>query len=270
MIEKTNAICIKISPFSKTSHIVSWLTEKFGIINTVIKGAQRPKSWFIGQYDLFQTCELLFYIRSHNNLHMIKECSPLISRHYFRNNWRAAALASYFCDIISRSTFENTHLPEYYELLTTTLNSLATNKAYDTIMIWFELKFLLIAGHSPTVTNCVSCGTKITPHNCHSFSIQQGGTLCVTCITNTIYPAVTVTPDIIALFKNWQISPSPATATNIIPSAKQILASHTLFGTFISYHLDISPVSRRTAIDISKKTNSKGRSYEPRNIKQKN
>ncbi len=253
MIKKTNAICIKVNSFSKTSHIVSWLTEKYGIINTVIKGAQRPKSWFIGQYDLFQTCEVLFYTRANNNLHIIKECSPLICRNYFHTNWQAAALASYFCDLISRSTFENTHLPEYYKLLTTSLDFLATSKSYDTIMIWFELNFLLIAGHSPTVANCVSCGTKITAHNCHSFSIQRGGTLCKTCITNTIHPAITVTPDIIALFKNWQIAESPAIATNIIPSAKQILAFHTLLGTFITYHLDVNPVSRRAAIEISRK-----------------
>ena len=249
MIKKTEAICIKISPFSRTSHIVSWLTEKHGLIQTVIKGAQRPKSWFIGQYDLFQTCEILFYIRSYNNLHIIKECTPLITRNGFHSDWRSAALASYFCDLIYRSSFGNAHVPEYYKLLSTSLDALNSNST--SIMSWYELNFLEANGLAPTLTNCVSCGKTITNKPSYAFAVHQGGIICSNCSSTNNTPATTVTPDIIALLKSWQRATSPAAARNIKPNRKQTLAFRSLLGIFIAFHLDINPVSRRTAIEIS-------------------
>ena len=251
MIEKVEAICIKISPFSRTSHIVSWLTNKHGLIQTVIKGAQRSKSWFIGQYDLFQTCEILFYIRSYNNLHIIKECTPLIPRTKFHTDYRSAALASYFCDLIYRSSHSNTHIPEYYELLSTSLDALI-DKGHDiSIMSWYELNFLKTNGLAPTLNNCVSCGKNIVPQPHYAFTAPLGGVICSGCSSKNNSPTTTVNPDIIALLKNWQRTTSPNTARNIKPTHKQTLAFRSLLGIFISYHLDINPVSRRAAIEIS-------------------
>ena len=48
---KTDAICLGIHPWSKTSHVTSWLTPS-GRVATVVKGAVPPKSAFLGQYDL--------------------------------------------------------------------------------------------------------------------------------------------------------------------------------------------------------------------------
>ena len=68
MIVKTNAIPLTITPFGNTSHIVQWLTRENGKISTIIKGAQRPKSGFWGQYDFFDTTELLFYAKNRDGV----------------------------------------------------------------------------------------------------------------------------------------------------------------------------------------------------------
>ena len=51
---KSEAICLDIRPWSRTSHVVEWLTPH-GKIRTLVKGAVRPKSAFLGQYDLNYT-----------------------------------------------------------------------------------------------------------------------------------------------------------------------------------------------------------------------
>ena len=43
---KTEAICLDIRPWSRTSHIVRWMTPE-GPVTTVVKGAVRPKSAFL-------------------------------------------------------------------------------------------------------------------------------------------------------------------------------------------------------------------------------
>ena len=63
MIERTTAIPLAIYPYSNRSHIVHWLTRHHGLISTLLKAAQHPRSPFIGEYQLFGTTELLYYNR---------------------------------------------------------------------------------------------------------------------------------------------------------------------------------------------------------------
>ena len=92
---KTTALVLDIRPWSRTSHIVTWLTPERGPIATLVKGAVRPKSAFLGQYDLFYTCELVYYVRAKGELHAIREASPIAAREHLRGRFRATALASY-------------------------------------------------------------------------------------------------------------------------------------------------------------------------------
>ena len=94
MILKTTALALRFYPFSNTSRIVAWLTPDQGRIATMVKGSQRPRSLFLGQYDLFYTCELLYHRRERGGLHIARECSPLKWREGLRRDWRAAAAAS--------------------------------------------------------------------------------------------------------------------------------------------------------------------------------
>ena len=91
---KTEAVCLDIRPWSRTSHIVRWMTPD-GPVTTVVKGAIRPKSAFLGQYDLNYTCEIVYYSRAKGELHALRECSPLSTRDSLRSNYRALVLAEY-------------------------------------------------------------------------------------------------------------------------------------------------------------------------------
>ena len=92
---KSEATCLDIRPWSRTSHVVEWLTPR-GKVLTLVKGAVRPKSAFLGQYDLNYTCELVYYVRSRGELHAIRECAPVRLREELRGDYRALALAGYF------------------------------------------------------------------------------------------------------------------------------------------------------------------------------
>src|SRR6266436_6135760 len=52
-METTNAILLRKRKLSDTSLIISWCTESLGCVETVAKGARRPKSVFAGRLDLF-------------------------------------------------------------------------------------------------------------------------------------------------------------------------------------------------------------------------
>ena len=258
MIEKTEALALRVIPFSRTSHIVAWLTADCGKITTVVKGACRPKSAFLGQYDTFYTCELLYYSRERNGLHIIKECTPLDTRQSLRTYWRSAACASYVSDVLARITPGGGHEPELYELATTFMDYLATTEAGPPAMFWFELKLAELLGLSPRLTQCSTCRKPIVDKDnaggfsCRPclFSPDTGGVLCRTCAERSTVRASSVSPDVLTILHRWQLAETPNAIHRIRCTRNQLLALWHLLGIFLSFHLDIMPASRKPAMDI--------------------
>ncbi len=149
---KTDAICLGIHPWSKTSHVTSWLTPS-GRVATVVKGAVRPKSAFLGQYDLNYTCEILYYARAKGDLHPLRECTPKDSRDFLRGDYRQLVLAEHFRHIAAELAPAGPDAAEWFDLLASALDSLRNAKTTDLLssMLEFEKKALGISGVWPEI-----------------------------------------------------------------------------------------------------------------------
>ena len=142
---KTEAICLDIRPWSRTSHVVSWLTPT-GKVATVVKGAVRAKSQFLGQYDLNYTCDIVYYARAKGELHALRECVPVEMREELRGDYRTLALAGYFRKLVADLAPTGEECRAWYELLRRGLEDLRP-KTDD--LIRFELEVLRLAGLMP-------------------------------------------------------------------------------------------------------------------------
>ena len=149
---KTAAVCLGIHPWSRTSHVTSWLTPS-GRIVTVVKGAVRPKSAFLGQYDLNYTCEILYYARAKGDLHALRECTPLDSRDFLRDDYRLIVLAEHFRHIAAELAPSGPEAAEWLDLLVTALDSLRGASAAELLptMLEFEKNALEISGVWPEI-----------------------------------------------------------------------------------------------------------------------
>ena len=143
---KTEAVCLGISPWSQTSHIVTWLTPA-GRVTTSVKGAERPKSQFLGQYDLNYTCEILYYARGKGDVHALREACPLNLRERLRGDYRALALAGYFRRLVGELAPSGAECAAWYRLLTDALDGVSKDCLRD--MLVFELEVLKLAGLKP-------------------------------------------------------------------------------------------------------------------------
>jgi DNA repair protein RecO len=150
--QKTTGLVLDIRPWSRTSHIVTWLVPEKGPIATLVKGAVRPKSAFLGQYDFFYTCELIYYVRAKGELHAIREASPIECREFLRGRFRAAALASYACYLIKEHCPHSSEASVWYNFLERFLDRLDGNLDFELKMISLETAVLSLAGLSPDFT----------------------------------------------------------------------------------------------------------------------
>ena len=144
---KTPGVGLGIHPWSRTSHVTSFLTP-YGRILTVVKGAVRPKSAFLGQYDLNYTCELLYYARAKGDLHALRECSPLDRRDFLRGDFRALVLAEYYRFVCAQLAPECPEAEDWYNLLVASLDALEGASAADlpAQMLAFDRQALTLAG----------------------------------------------------------------------------------------------------------------------------
>ena len=151
---KTEAICLDIRPWSRTSHVVSWLTPN-GKIATVVKGAVRSKSQFLGQYDLNYACDIVYYARAKGELHALRECVPLEMREKLRGDYRKLALAGYMRRLVAELAPMGSDCEAWCRELGKWLDSCVSLKSGEDaasslgMLLGFELKVLELSGLKP-------------------------------------------------------------------------------------------------------------------------
>ncbi len=211
---KTEAICLKITPWSRTSHIVSWLTPH-GRITTVVKGAVRAKSAFLGQYDLNYTCELVYYARAKGDLHALRECVPVQLRDDLRTNYRALLVAEYARTLVGDLSPTGPEAAAWLTLLTETLDTLCQSPdKLSRLLLTFELNILKLAGLSPELEAEEG-----------SFALRGERRL-------------PVSPEVAACLR----APLAERNQPHIPEALRAL------GVFLTFHLDTSAETRRSVL----------------------
>ncbi len=251
MIEKTQAIVLRYYPFSNTSRVVSWLTVEEGRITTMIKGSQRPKSGFLGQYDLFYTCELVYYRRPRSGMHIARECSPIKQRNGLRTDWKACAAASYLADLVSRISPPDAPHAELFSLLDAGLDHLSGGTAGSEFLHWFELKLLERLGLAPRLQHCLACnGALRTGERRSRFSYARGGILCHACSRTASESLLPIAADTVAIMTAWQRAQNAQAALSTRCTARQLSDIENLLGLFLVYHLDVPLNSRPIALDI--------------------
>jgi DNA repair protein RecO (recombination protein O) len=155
----TSGILLRKRRLSDTSLIVSWCTDSMGVIQTVARGARRPKSPFAGRLDLFFEAELSIAISRKSNLHTLREVAivnPFVS---IRTNHLRTRAASYFVELIEICTMAEHHEPEIFSLLQRAFGFLDRRDPDQKAVTHFETELTRIAGvHNAKSNPVVSLG----------------------------------------------------------------------------------------------------------------
>lgn len=246
-IIKTDGIVLAIHPWSRTSHIVTWLTPDHGCVTTLVKGAVRPKSAFLGQYDLFYTCDLLYYARARGDLHALRETTPRNLREGLRGRWRETAVAGYAAGLVKDLVPANGESAAWFAFLDSLLTRLESRGGAQLVatdpgssggtrscasalqeLVRLEMEILKLAGWSPDFSG-MDKSADWTP-----FAIDHGrcgdGARTVRLSPRTV--AVLTRPD------------APSHAPETVEDAVRFL------GVFLSYHLDMPPDVRRSLVTL--------------------
>src|SRR5437667_12853119 len=146
LVESTPAILLRKRKFSETSLIVSWCTESIGCIQTIAKGARRPKSPFSGKLDLFFEAEISIVRSRKSDLHTLTEVVVKNPFAGIRSNYLRTQTAAYFVELIEICTERDHSDPELFALLRRAFGYLDSNDSTARAVAHFETELARIAG----------------------------------------------------------------------------------------------------------------------------
>ena len=175
---RVNGLVIKETEVGEYDKLLTVLTEKYGKLFVMGKGAKSVRSRHMAATQLFSYSS--FNLRKRGNYYYITD-SDLIENYYdIRNDMLKVALATFICDVVShvaREEFEETSL---LKLTLNTLFAIAKNvKNMEHIRACFELRIALECGFMPDVTMCSECDNQ---HPSVSYlDIMNGVITCEKC-----------------------------------------------------------------------------------------
>lgn len=149
MIEADTGIVIRLRRFSETSLIVNWLTRDSGRVDTLAKGALRPKSLFRGKLDLFYEARFSFLRSRRSGLHTLRETILVEPHAALRRDLGRLRQASYCAALIEQTTEKEAPLEGCYQMLRNILEALARSALPAATLFAFELKLLAELGVKP-------------------------------------------------------------------------------------------------------------------------
>ena len=236
--EKAQGIVLDIHPVSRTSHVVVWLVRGRGVVSTLVKGAVRPKSQFLGQYDLHYTCDLIYYQRASGDLHAIREVSPKNMRERLRGRWRETCLAGYAAGLareLCPSGPESERWFDAHEALLERLGGEEPTANLPLALLETELSILSMAGLSPDFSGA-DPRAEYHPFAVDGGRIGEGGR------------TVRISPQTLRLLESAQRGRA------ICGDAESTQAALRVVGAFMGWHLDRPSEIRRSLLSAWRST----------------
>lgn len=184
---RDQAVVLRTHKLGEADRIITLLTREHGRIKAIAKGVRRTKSRFGARLEPASYVDLQLYTgRTFDTItqaEAIENYGDVLSSDY--QNW---TVASAILEAAERFT-QAEHEPalQQYLLVVGSLKALSEKK-YDSSLILdaYLLRSLSVAGYAPSLTICSRCDAP-GPHK--FFSLQGGGSVCVTC-----KPSASATP----------------------------------------------------------------------------
>ncbi len=156
LVSTTPALLLRKRRLSDTSLIVSWCTENLGVVQTVARGARRPKSPFAGRLDLFFEAEISLAISRKTNLHTLREVTVTHPFAGIRAQLVRTQAASYFVELIELCTEGEHREPALFALLQRAFRYLDQRDPATKAVLHFETELARIAGVHDATKNAAA------------------------------------------------------------------------------------------------------------------
>lgn len=178
--ERSEAIVLHTYNLTESSKIVVLLTPDRGKVRAVAKGVRRTKSKFGSSLEPITWVDAQLHFKEGRDLQTLSQADTRDSFPSIRTDLKRLGLGSVMCELMEHFVQENEEATEYFFLLCASLKILSNAaRNYESLLIFFYLKLLEIAGLLPELDRCVRC--KGPARDPSFLDAGAGGILCRSC-----------------------------------------------------------------------------------------
>lgn len=172
----TQGLVLRVCPYNESDAMLTILTKNHGRVSAKARGLRRKNS------PLTAPCQLLAYAEftlfEYKGMFTVNEAHSIALFSELRKDLQKLSLGSYFAQAAEVLSQEDLPNPE---LLSLTLNCLYALSELDVseplIKAVFELRAACLAGYTPDLFGCYSCGNTLADR----FDITEGRLECSGC-----------------------------------------------------------------------------------------
>lgn len=170
---------------SETDKLVTFMTEHFGKVKCVARGARKIKSRFAGSLEPMSYVYLIYFGKENQQLYSLNNADIIQSFHTIRDDFQKLYTGIYLNELVDAMTAEVHEDKLTFQLLLDSLNALEAQSNLETLCRMFELRILAVSGHKPELNHCTVCRTA-TVDGWVGFSYNRRGIVCSRCMKNAV------------------------------------------------------------------------------------
>ncbi|MBI5755677.1 MAG: DNA repair protein RecO [Nitrospirae bacterium] len=204
---KTSGIILNSRPMGEYDRLVEIFSDDLGKIDGIAKGARSFKNRFGGSLEPFTHCRLGLFRKSNNSLYRIESADIIESFSRIREDLTLLLYASRMVDALRKLTPLEDPSKTLFSLLHNSLGAIVSGTPVETILFYYQIQILHIAGLGLRLDGCVRCNREMKDTKI-AISMAEGGLLCTLCHDRVSGGCVVASGGTIAVIRKWQsISP---------------------------------------------------------------
>jgi len=178
-LRSTPAVVSRTMRMTNSSKLVTLLTERFGLVKVMAKGARRPRSKYGAALEPLTLIECMYYDKDTREIQSLSDAEIVESYSELKADITLLSIASSMVEIAESQTAQNDPSAGSFPLLVESLDGLKGSAVGDADKhLWrFVLRFLAAAGYRPKLDICLECGKSLKGASVF-LSFADGGVLC--------------------------------------------------------------------------------------------
>lgn len=240
----TSAIMLRRIEFGDYDLILTFFSYDKGKISLIAKSAKKSKKRFAGILELFSVLQVVYSHGRRKGLPVLQEATLLKPFSSIRLDIRKTAYASYWAELIKEWMEEGQKNTELYLLLLHVLEELDHgNIPVDELSILFQMRFMLLSGHSPNFMKCSTCMLEIDRIKETSvfFDLSMGGIVCDNC-ASMLSRKLSLSKGTVKQLR-WTETGDLSRAKRVRFTSRAVKEGLELLEAFVPYHLGKEPKS---------------------------
>ncbi len=175
---KVEAVILRHSDYGEADRLLTLFTREQGKVRAIAKGVRKMQSRKAGHLEPFTQSTLM--LAQGHDLWIVTQAEAIELYQPLREDLSLIGYAGYVVELLDRFIYEEGQNWQLYQLLTETLQRLASEDDPFVPIHYYEMRLLDLMGFRPMLFECASCGKPIQAEDQY-FSAERGGVLCPDC-----------------------------------------------------------------------------------------